>query len=199
MLNDKVIRAMFIISLAGHCLFLGMPRFNLSLPLNSKKPKEIIIQVEIEKPSLLPRIDVMGEEKKLANSKLQIANCKSKERINDKQLAISDTQVIDPAQPIGLREAMLRYQDMVKQRIEEARRYPSWAKRQRIEGTVDLNFVVLANGLSKDIKIIFSSGSALLDAQAVATIQKANPFPPIPKEINISPIQMEVSILFTLK
>jgi len=112
----------------------------------------------------------------------------SKEPIEEK------TEVIDPAD-----EAMLRYQDMVKQRIEEVRRYPYWAKRQGIEGVVGLSFVVLSNGMSRDIEIVYSSGSMVLDEEAVETIERANLFPPIPKGISTSFVQMEVSIIFTLQ
>lgn len=96
-------------------------------------------------------------------------------------------------------EQMLRYQDMVKQKIEEARRYPLWARKQSIEGIVYINFIVLSNGLSQDVKIIRSAGSKSLDEEAVETIKRANPFPPIPKEINTAQVQMEVAIVFNLK
>ena len=193
MLRDKVIRTAFIISLAGHGLLLGMPRFSFEFP-HLERPAEISVRIEIEKPLLLPKIDIMGEEKKLANSKSQIANRKPAEIISDKQLPKSDMQVIEPAQ-----EAMLRYQDMVRQRIEEVRRYPFWAKRQGIEGTVYLSFVVLANGTSQDIRIINSTGSKILDNEAIATIKRAAPFPSIPREISQDFVSMEVSIVFTLQ
>ncbi|MBI5183435.1 MAG: energy transducer TonB, partial [Nitrospinae bacterium] len=94
-------------------------------------------------------------------------------------------------------EVMLRYQDMVKQRIEDVRRYPLVAKRQGIEGVVYLNFIILSDGLTQDVKIIHSSDSKILDDEAVATIKRANPFPPIPKEISTSQVEMEISIVFT--
>lgn len=93
---------------------------------------------------------------------------------------------------------MLRYQDMIKQRIEEARRYPLWAKKQGIEGIVHINFTVLSTGLSRDIKLVRSSGSSILDKEAVTTIIRAEAFPPIPKEINSSSVRIEVAIVFAL-
>ena len=64
MISDKVIRTAFLISFAGHCLFLGVPGFNPRLPCQEKKPDEITINFEIERSALLPKIDIMGEEKK---------------------------------------------------------------------------------------------------------------------------------------
>lgn len=203
MLNDRVATVAFVISLIGHCLFLGMPGFNLNL-LQTKELQEITVKIEIEKLPLLPKIDVLGEQKKL---KEVIEKPKPPEPEPElepqpeevlmeqalKELIEENIEVIDAAQ-----EAMLRYQDIVKQRIEEVRRYPAFAKRQEIEGTVHLNFQVLSNGLGEDIKIVSSSGSRVLDKEAVATIQRANPFPPIPPKINQHFVTMEVAIVFAL-
>jgi len=64
MSDDKVIKIAFAISLAGHCLLLVMPRFNLDASQIQEK-KEITIEMKIEKPVYLPKIDVMGKEKKI--------------------------------------------------------------------------------------------------------------------------------------
>lgn len=226
MLGDRVIKTSFMISFVGHCLFLGMPGFNLDLPQTERR-EEITVKIEIEKPPLLPKIDVMGEEKKLKEtiespgpepelrpelegivgesepelsiefvdeSRALIEEVFVKESVKKLETVGEKIEVIKPVQ-----EAMLRYQDMVKQRIEEARRYPSWAKRRGIEGEVCIKFAILSNGLSQDIRIIRSSGSKVLDDEAVDTIGRASPFPPVPEEIDSSLIWMEVSIVFTLK
>lgn len=205
MLDDKVTRITFLFSFIGHCLVLGMPRLNLNLQQEANKPEEITIRIEIEKPPLLPKIDVLGEEKRIKEVKEEPKppEPRSEPEPQPQEVVIEQTpeeliqeriEVINPTQ-----EAMLRYQDMVKQRIEEVRRYPPWAKRQGIEGTVYLSFVVLLDGTSQSIKIIRSSGSEVLDGEAIATIKRANPFPHITKEINTSFVQMEVSIVFTLQ
>ena len=190
MFNDRITRAAFLISLSAHLLLLGTPGFNVNSP-HFIKPEEITVQIEIEKPPLLPRIDVMGEEKKLKSDPRPETR---DHRPEDFSLKSDVVEVIDPAQ-----EAMLRYQDMVKQRIEEVRRYPSRARRQGIEGTVYISFVVLSNGASRDIKIIRSSGSKILDKEAVATIKRANPFPPMPQELNEALNPMGVFIVFNME
>ncbi|MBA7677132.1 hypothetical protein ES703_85380 [subsurface metagenome] len=197
MLKDRVIRTTFIISLISHGLFLGAPPFNVNSP-KLERPKEITLQIEIEKPFLLPKIERMGKEKKI---KEVIEKPEPERQVEEvalrevsPQLIKERVEVLNPAN-----EAMLRYQDMVKQRIEEVRRYPDWAKEQRIEGVAHLEFVILANGNSQEIKLVHSSGSKILDQEAIATIKRASPFPPHPKEIASSSIQMEVSLVFTLK
>ena len=98
-------------------------------------------------------------------------------------------EVINPQ-----KEAMLRYQDMVKQKIESCRRYPPWAKKHGIEGTVYLKFTILSTGAARDVKIIKSSGLNILNEEAISTIKRAQPFPPIPEEIKVSSLSMEVSL-----
>ncbi len=197
MLKNRVIRTTFIISLISHGFFLAMPAFNTNVP-KLEKPKELTLQIEIEKPSLLPKIERMGEEKKI---KEVIEKAEPEKQA--KEVALEEVspqpvtervEVLNPAD-----EAMLRYQDMVKQKIEEVKRYPGWAKKQGIEGIAHLEFVILANGRGQEIKLIRSSGSKILDQEAIATIKRASPFPPHPKEIASSSIQMEVSLVFTLK
>ncbi len=202
MLNDKVTRTAFLLSFVGHCLFLGIPGINTS-STQFNKPEDVTINIEIEKPTLLPKIDILGDEKKLKEIVEEPKPAELLSQPRPEEVVMEEP----PEEPIkekvevisSAQEAMLRYQDMVKQRIEEVRRYPSWAKRQGIEGTVYINFTVLSDGTSCNVRIIKSSSSKILDDEAIATIQRANPFPPIPKEINSSSVRIEVSILFTLK
>ncbi|MFH1441676.1 MAG: TonB family protein [Candidatus Omnitrophota bacterium] len=193
-ITDRLLINAFLVSFAGHCLFLGAPRFYSSR--KTHEPKETIITLKIEKPALLPKIDTLAKEKKLKEIKHaeQKHQTKTEEQPSiPKELPEQKIKAVDPA-----KEAMLRYQDMVKQKIEEARRYPLWAKKQGIEGIARINFTVLSNGLSRDIKLVRSSGSGILDKEAIATIIRAEAFPPIPKEINSSSARMEVAIVFAL-
>ena len=199
MLKNRVISTTFIISLISHGLFLGAPIFNITAP-RLERPKELTLQIEIEKPLRLPRIERMGEEKKLREV-LKDVKPEPQKRAEEVALHSADLppveekiEVLNPAD-----EAMLRYQDMVKQRIEAAKRYPEWAKEQGLGGIAHLEFVILANGSGQEIKLIHSSGSEILDEEAITTIKRASPFPPLPKEIAKSFIQIEISLVFTLK
>ena len=232
MIEDKIIRIAFIISLAGHCLFLGMPLLGLNLPI-SKEDKELTVQIEIEIPPPLPKIEVMGEKKKIKEVVEEPKLPESKPELQAEDVIVEElklepskelVEVINPqpepeiqpeeaviANPIpehpkevvavidSQDEAMLRYQDMVKQRIEEARGYPSSAKRQGFEGKAYLKFVILSNGIAQEIRVLRSSGFKILDEEAITTIRRAEPFPPIPKGISTLQVQMEIAIVFKLK
>jgi len=219
--DEKIIKITFLFSLLAHCIVLGVPGFNFNKS-HPEKTKQISVQIEIEKPPLLPKIDVMGEEKKLEeiekHKKLVEPNPEPEPQPEEEKIVeepelqpkeqiekeIAEQPQPEPAQEIvevinPQKEAMLRYQDMVKQKIESCRRYPNWAKKQGLEGTVYLAFVVLSSGVAKDIKIVQSSGFSILDKEAVSTVKRANPFPPIPEEMRVSSLSMEVSVVFTLQ
>lgn len=205
MRNDRIVGAAFLISFAGHCLFLGIPGNNLRLPREIKNPEELMVSVEIEKPALLPKIDIIGEEKKFKEviEKPKQPEPESKPHPWLEEIAVEGPykdsikekfEVIDSA-----KEAMLRYQDMVKQKIESCRRYPHWAKEQGLEGVSCLVFTLLSNGMVQDIKLIRSSGFGILDKEAVSTVKRASPFFPIPAKLNCSSFTMEVSLVFKLE
>ncbi|MCK4244196.1 MAG: energy transducer TonB [Candidatus Omnitrophica bacterium] len=224
--NDPAIKIAFLISLTGHLLLFGIPEDFFKFKSKVESPEEVVVRIKIETPPLLPKIEKISKEKKLKEEKISeprvrevmpeplplekiISRVKPKfenpilpepkdEREIGKIALVKpeplEIEVLNPA-----KEAMLRYQDMVKQRIESCRRYPIQAKRQGLEGISHLTFIVLSNGNAQKIKLLDSSGFQILDKEAIATIKRANPFSPIPKEINLSSVQMEVSLVFTLK
>ena len=221
--DQDLIKITFVFSLLAHSLFLGTPRFLNSVKPQPKKDEEINVRIKIEKPPLLPKIDVMGEEKKLKEIEYQITRTpehqlEKKEEIMEELQEIEEEpkpkeqiekEIVKQPQPEPPQEfvkvinpqeeAMLRYQDMVKQKIESCRRYPPWAKKQGFEGTVHIKFTILSTGFAKNIKIIKSSGFNILDKEAISTIKRAQPFPPIPEEMKVSSLTMEVSVVFTLR
>jgi len=218
--DENLIKITFVFSLLAHCLFLGMPGFNLSKP-QAEKPDEISVQIDIEKPPLLPKIDIMGKEKKLkeiVKEKLPEPESEpepepepqpEEEKIVEESEQQSEEIVIEEAKPVPPKEivevinpqeeAILRYQDMIKQKIESHRKYPNWAKKQGFEGVSYITFTLLSSGIIYDIKIIHSSGFDVLDKEAISTVKRASPFKPIPEKFNCSSLTMEVALVFRLK
>jgi len=207
MLENKLISAAFLISFSGHCLLLGVPGFNQRLPLEIKKVEDtndIKISFEKDRPALLPKIDTVGEEKKFKEieQKPESPKPELKPQLLPEQTTVQQApqEWIEEKLEVNSREkeAMLRYQDMVKQKIEGVRRYPLWAKKQGVEGITYLYFTILPNGMGRDVRVVSSSGSKILDEEAVATVKRASPFHPVPKEISKSPVSMTVAIVFFL-
>lgn len=201
MLNDKTLQTAFLISFTGHCLLLAPFGFNLNLHQKGKKTEEVVVKIAVERRALLPKIDIMGKEKKIKAAE-QKQKPEPRPLLFSEQTAeqrIPQEHIKEKVDVVNTKkEAMFRYQDMVKQKIEESRRYPLWAKKQGIEGTAYLYFTVLPNGLGHNVQLVQSSGSNILDAEAISTVKRASPFPPIPKEISNSSVGMEVAIVFSL-
>ncbi|HEY4276095.1 MAG TPA: energy transducer TonB [Rhizomicrobium sp.] len=76
--------------------------------------------------------------------------------------------------------AVLLYRDQLTAYLARYRQYPLDARRDHIEGTVYLHFVMAADGRVLSTWVVQSSGSATLDGEALSAIERAQPLPPIP-------------------
>jgi periplasmic protein TonB len=75
------------------------------------------------------------------------------------------------------------FQQTLLRHIARFRFYPDQARRDRIQGTVQLVFAMARDGTVSDVWVKTSSGSGILDTAAVETIRKAQPLPPIPIDL----------------
>ncbi len=181
----------FAVSVAIHGSFLAMPE----LPIWSAKeppPKKELI-VEIEKPEILPRIEKIAEEKKLKKSEPKKKEVEIEETVAD--IASKEEVVEEDVHD----EAMFRYKDAIRQKIESHRRYPPSARKHKLEGNATGEFIVSSNGNAHSVKLLQSSGYAVLDEEALAMVNRASPFPPIPAKFKLSEFKMEVTIVFDLR
>jgi TonB family protein len=90
-------------------------------------------------------------------------------------LGLPDSRPLPPASPIAARPKDLQ---AVRDRIARTLRYPPRAKDLRWEGRCLVEFVLLAGGAIRDLRLVESSGRPLLDEAALAAVQSAVPFPP---------------------
>lgn len=65
----------------------------------------------------------------------------------------------------------------IRASIERAVRYPLPARKRKIEGTVLVSFDINAAGSPLNIRVIKSSGHAILDDEAASAIRRAAPLP----------------------
>lgn len=84
----------------------------------------------------------------------------------------------------------------IRQRVLERLVYPPLARRQGWAGQVKVEFTVRADGSIDDVRIVASSGRALLDQQALRAVQAAAPFPapPVPATLSL-PVAFTVESL----
>jgi len=65
----------------------------------------------------------------------------------------------------------------IRQKIARAKRYPRQARSEGVEGVCGLSFEISPDGSVASATITKSSGSSLLDEEALATVHRAAPFP----------------------
>jgi protein TonB len=68
--------------------------------------------------------------------------------------------------------------------------------RSRLAGTVLIRFTVGPTGQVLSREVRQSSGSKLLDDAAMAALDRASPFPPMPQELAHGPLEVQVPFKF---
>ena len=99
-----------------------------------------------------------------------------------------------PPPPASISSAAASWQQSLVARLARLQRYPPQAR--GVHGVVSLAFSIDRHGNIVSSRIVKSSGSALLDAEALDLIKRAAPFPPPPAEIADSELSFIVPIRF---
>jgi len=82
--------------------------------------------------------------------------------------------------------------------LNRFKQYPRAARQARIEGVVMLHFVMAADGKVVSFEISKSSGRPVLDAEALALIQRAQPLPALPPDFPTRTLDAVVPVEFSL-
>jgi len=173
------------VSLIAHTGLIGAGVFNVN-PVKDEKPFEVEFEIE----EILPERYEVKKEKKIEKpivEKEEIIEPVAEEKIEPEEI---DEE---------LTKSFLRYQDSIKQKIQEGKQYPRWALRIGNEGSVRITFNVLSSGRIEDLKLIKSSGFEELDKEALDAVKRASPFLSFPAELNENNIQIEVDVVFLIK
>jgi len=91
-------------------------------------------------------------------------------------------------------DAMASWQRQLVAQIDRNKRYPSGV--QGVYGTPELMFSIDRRGHLVSSRIIQSCGSAVLDAEAISTIRRAQPFPAPPAGLADSQLTFRIPIRF---
>ncbi len=99
------------------------------------------------------------------------------------------------AQEGGSTTLLLAYRGTVRKALERSKVNP----RSRLSGTVLVKFTVGPTGQLLSRTVEKSSGSKLLDDAAMDAVERAAPFPPMPKELAGEPMEMKVPYRFVTR
>jgi len=176
--------------------------------------KDIITQIIIEKPLPTQKIEMPKPRPKPKEEEPE------PEPLKEERLAnVAKEQIIPPPEPEAIPKEVItqqiepvteqkvdfykivmnEYQRRVRNKIEQAKRYPLFARRNEIEGIVKVQFTILSNGNVENIKVLKSSKTKILDESIYNTIKSVLPFPPLPKELNTDHLQLQIEIVFKLE
>lgn len=88
------------------------------------------------------------------------------------------------------------YIEDLRNRIISLINYPSLARESSLRGKVKLRLRILSDGQLKDVYVLQSSGSELLDSAAINTIKKLTPFPAFPSSADNNEIAIDIPIIY---
>lgn len=91
------------------------------------------------------------------------------------------------------------YRGKIVAKIRDKRRYPMGARRQRLQGKTYVSFVIDRSGSVTTVRLARSSGSSILDREALAIVSRASPFPPLPAGYTSATMALTVPILFHMR
>jgi periplasmic protein TonB len=94
---------------------------------------------------------------------------------------------------VQARAVVATWRNQIVTILERNKRYPSEARGRGEHGVTRLAFSIDAQGHLLSSRIVASSGSAALDAETLALVQRAQPFPPPPPELAGSEMMVPVS------
>jgi protein TonB len=102
------------------------------------------------------------------------------------------TSTIPSSVQASWKKALLRH-------LNRFKRYPESARSRRIQGVVKVEFTIDREGRIVAARVIQSSGSSALDAEALATLQRANPLPPPPVQAADATLDLALPIYFRIR
>lgn len=192
------------------------PRRSKVAPTKPSKAPAIIAK----KSSPLPRQDPIGEKPIAAAEPVTQKEPEREEPAPPRQAPIKEPTIIAERSIPALRELLppptwssgragarkdgpirldtknpqyITYFGSIKRDIELVWEYPEQALRYGLQGKLLLEFSIVSNGELESAKVVRSSGSHLLDQEALRAVKAAAPFKPIPPWIDKTRIDIIAS------
>ena len=104
--------------------------------------------------------------------------------------------VTAPSPSAAVSSATVSWQQSLVARLAKLQRYPMQAR--GVQGVASVAFTIDRQGKVVSSKIVKSSGSAVLDAEALAMVKRAAPLPAPPPDIADADLTFVVPIRFTV-
>lgn len=199
MKNKKIISFIaLIISIFVHSVIFSVPAYlyyvqNNKLKNSNNTLEKNASQTYFIEASMLPDIKVIGDKSVVKKIKSETKEILKKEESGNNENKSGANSLYDEPD-----SEMLVIYDYIKRKIQENKKYPPQAKKEHIEGVVELQFAIDKNGFLKNVNIINSSGYKILDDEAISTINRSAPYPSIVGKVNSDRLDLQVKLIFKI-
>lgn len=142
-----------------------------------------------------PKIEEPIEETPPEEKPTSSASAPPEAPVDDDQAAAPNQGV---SNPVVDRNRVLNWQSSLMMKLNEAKRYPTSARRSRHEGVAYLRFAMDREGSVLSASIERSAGYPLLDEETLALIERAQPLPKPPEDMAGESLEFVVPVEFFL-
>lgn len=158
--------------------------------LEPPKPKETVVARVMEQPKVQPKPQpppLPPPQGVPQLRKLPLLSGSDLERYAKVDQDAQDSEVVS----LDTRDfRYISYFAHIKRKIELSWTYPEEAARAGVYGELMVRFTLLRNGTLEEVRLIRSSGSRILDEEALRAIKFANPYNPFPRRIKKNRLQI---------
>ena len=95
--------------------------------------------------------------------------------------------------------ALASYRQMVAAHLQRFKQYPPAAKAAGQQGTARVSFTLSRSGAVLSVGLGGSSGHSALDAETLAMVRRAQPFPAFPADVKQSSMPFSAPVAFTVR
>ncbi|MEE9304999.1 MAG: energy transducer TonB [bacterium] len=148
------------------------------------KPKKLVVAKIIERPKFLPKPKppppLPPSQGVPRLRKLPLLSGADLERYARLDPGAAESEVVS----LDTRDfRYISYFATIKRQIELVWNYPEEAARAGIYGELMMQFIIRRDGRLENVRLLRSSGSRILDEEAIRAVKIANPYNPFPKRI----------------
>jgi len=165
------------------------------------EPAPLAPQPAVQLPEPQPDKNEKPQEKvdeKVAHEDTQQANAAPMTTAPPPSEAKSSDAVAAPAPGLSAiaAKAQANWQRSLVAHINRYKRYPTEARAHRMTGIVTVEFMLDRRGQVLSSRVMHSSGSAVLDEEAIALLRRAAPLPTPPQKVPPEGIPLAIPIHF---
>jgi periplasmic protein TonB len=190
------------ITIAVHAVILALALTAVHVT-RTKVMQELSVQITPEKRQVVE--DVKPLPKMVVPSVIAVQPPEFTVRTVTPPPVVAQTPAAAPAPPAPVAvpskasgETRDSYLGRLLAQLNRFKQYPRAARQAHIEGVVMLHFVMGADGKVESFEIAKSSGRPVLDAEALALIQRAQPLPALPADFPTRTLDAVVPVEFSL-